>query len=197
MQAWQHTGSCSMRRYTHSQLCLCKGLCILQKSSLRNGILFTPLRAGRGHRMVKMNNREAAMRLTITRERRWQWLQCSNKKRCQKTLFWLLVLLWQRFPISRMRWALKLVTGEQEEESPVSQKAEKFSAALKTFLLAFPTVCTCFRSSAEKMQRVDGGIEWQHTEWGDTERERMKFYPQLKSNLLQQKTKGWLETLSH
>lgn len=53
----------------------------------------------------------------------------------------------QRFPISRMRWALKLTTGEWDEESPSAPEVEKFWAALKMFLLAFPMVCTCFRSS--------------------------------------------------
>lgn len=53
----------------------------------------------------------------------------------------------QRFPISRMRWALKLTTGEWDEESPSAPEVEKFWAALKMFLLAFPMACTCFRSS--------------------------------------------------
>lgn len=65
------------------------------------------------------------------------------------TLFWLLALPWQRFAMSLMRWALKLMTGEEEEESAPALK-EKFCAELKMFLLAFPMACTCSSSSARK-----------------------------------------------
>lgn len=61
------------------------------------------------------------------------------------TLFWLAVFPWQRFPMRRMRCALKLTEGEEEQSPPWAK--EKFWAAVNTFLLVFPRAWTCCRRS--------------------------------------------------